>query len=109
MFILRFDMRAPMSGAAVAATRHASASGWSTSRRGVQRRRVPPSSASISRADSVEALRDANGPYRTLTVDKAAHYIRRGRALPLLPLCGGLPPDTAWPDLERAVTATEQA
>jgi hypothetical protein len=65
--------------------------------------------ASISRADSASALRVADGPYQIFTVDEAAQYIRQGRVLPLLPLCGGLPPDIAWPYLERAVIANERA
>lgn len=65
--------------------------------------------ASISRADSVTALRESAGQYRIFTTGEAADYIRQGRALPLLPLCGGLPPDVAWPYLERAVTASERA
>jgi alkanesulfonate monooxygenase SsuD/methylene tetrahydromethanopterin reductase-like flavin-dependent oxidoreductase (luciferase family) len=64
--------------------------------------------ASISRADTVEALRKAQGPYRILTIDEAAAHIRGGRPLPLLPLCGGVPPDVAWPYLERAVMAAER-
>jgi hypothetical protein len=64
--------------------------------------------ASISRADSVAGLREANGPYRIFTLDEAAAYIRSGRPLPLLPLCGGVPPDLAWPYLERAVMAAER-
>jgi alkanesulfonate monooxygenase SsuD/methylene tetrahydromethanopterin reductase-like flavin-dependent oxidoreductase (luciferase family) len=64
--------------------------------------------ASISRAESVSALRDAEGPYRIFTMDEAADYIRGGRPLPLLPLCGGVPPDVAWPYLERAVMAAER-
>jgi alkanesulfonate monooxygenase SsuD/methylene tetrahydromethanopterin reductase-like flavin-dependent oxidoreductase (luciferase family) len=65
--------------------------------------------ASISRADSVSALREEGGPYRIFTVDEAAAQIRSGDPLPLLPLCGGLPPDIAWPYLERAAAATERA
>jgi alkanesulfonate monooxygenase SsuD/methylene tetrahydromethanopterin reductase-like flavin-dependent oxidoreductase (luciferase family) len=65
--------------------------------------------ASISRADTVTGLREAQGPYRIFTVDEAAAYIRTGRPLPLLPLCGGIPPDLAWPYLERAVMAAERA
>jgi hypothetical protein len=64
--------------------------------------------ASISRADSVSALREAEGPYRIFTLGEAAAYIRNGRPLPLLPLCGGVPPDLAWPYLERAVMAAER-
>ena len=65
--------------------------------------------ASISRADTVAALRETPGPYRIFTLDEAAAYIRRGQPLPLLPLCGGIPPDIAWPYLERAVMASERA
>ncbi|HEY7050686.1 MAG TPA: LLM class flavin-dependent oxidoreductase [Mycobacterium sp.] len=61
--------------------------------------------ASISRAESVDELRAAPGPYRIFTADEAADHVRGGRPLPLLPLCGGLPPDLAWPYLERAATA----
>ena len=65
--------------------------------------------ASSSRAESVSALREDEGPYRIFTVDEAAAYIRSGKPLPLLPLCGGVPPDMAWPYLERAVMAAERA
>lgn len=65
--------------------------------------------ASISRAESVTALREANAAYRVLSIDEAAVYLRTGRPLPLLPLCGGVPPDLAWPYLERAVMAAEHA
>lgn len=65
--------------------------------------------ASISRAETVAALRETPGPYRIVTLDEAAASIRRGTPLPLLPLCGGVPPDIAWPYLERAVMASEQA
>lgn len=65
--------------------------------------------ASISRADSVSALREIEGPYRIFTVDEASAYIRNGKPLPLLPLCGGVGADVAWPYLERAVMATERA
>jgi alkanesulfonate monooxygenase SsuD/methylene tetrahydromethanopterin reductase-like flavin-dependent oxidoreductase (luciferase family) len=65
--------------------------------------------ASISRADSVSALREAQGPYRIFTIDEAAAYVRGGRPLPLHPLCGGVPPEVAWPYLERAVMASERA
>lgn len=65
--------------------------------------------ASISRADSVAALRAAQGPYRVFTMDTAIEYVRAGRALPLLPLCGGLPPALAWPYLERAAAVAAAA
>jgi alkanesulfonate monooxygenase SsuD/methylene tetrahydromethanopterin reductase-like flavin-dependent oxidoreductase (luciferase family) len=65
--------------------------------------------ASISRASTVPELRDAGGPYRIFTTGEAAEWIRGGKPLPLLPLCGGVPPDVAWPYLERAVTASRRA
>lgn len=64
--------------------------------------------ASISRAQTVDELRAAPGPYRVFTMDEATAYVREGRGLQLLPLCGGLPPDVAWPYLERACKAVNQ-
>jgi hypothetical protein len=61
--------------------------------------------ASISRATTVAALRAEPGPYRVLCADEATEYVKAGSPLPLHPLCGGLPPETAWPYLERAVEA----
>jgi alkanesulfonate monooxygenase SsuD/methylene tetrahydromethanopterin reductase-like flavin-dependent oxidoreductase (luciferase family) len=65
--------------------------------------------ASITRADSVAALREEGGPYRILTTDEATDYVRGGRPLPLHPLCGGVRPDVAWPYLERAAEAAARA
>jgi len=65
--------------------------------------------ASITRADSVAALRAESGPYRIFTSDEATEYVRGGRLLPLHPLCGGVPPDVAWPYLERAAAAAARA
>jgi alkanesulfonate monooxygenase SsuD/methylene tetrahydromethanopterin reductase-like flavin-dependent oxidoreductase (luciferase family) len=65
--------------------------------------------ASITKADSVSALRESGGPYRILTVDQATAFIRSGRPLPLHPLCGGVPPKLAWRYLELAVDANERA
>jgi len=64
--------------------------------------------ASISTATSVEELR-SDPSYRIVTVDEATALIRGGTLLPLLPLCGGLAPDIAWPYLERAADATARA
>jgi alkanesulfonate monooxygenase SsuD/methylene tetrahydromethanopterin reductase-like flavin-dependent oxidoreductase (luciferase family) len=61
--------------------------------------------ASITRADSVDALREGGGPYRIFTPGEAVDYVRGGRLLPLHPLCGGVAPDVAWPYLERAAAA----
>ena len=65
--------------------------------------------ASISRAESVGALRSSRGPYRIVSTDEAVTMIRAGRPLPLLPLCAGLPPEVAWPYLERAAAAAQRA
>ena len=65
--------------------------------------------ASISRAMDVGGLRSANGPYRVFTIDEAADYMRGGHALPLAPLCGGIPPTLAWPYLKRAAYAAVRA
>ena len=64
---------------------------------------------SISRAESVQALRDEQGPYRILSVDDAVASIRAGTPLALHPLCGGLPPEVAWHYLECAAAASERA
>lgn len=61
--------------------------------------------ASISRAASVAELRETPGPYRIFTPAEAVVQLRSGRSLPLLPLCGGLPPALAWPYLEHAAEA----
>ena len=65
--------------------------------------------ASISRATDVTGLREAGGPYRIFTSDEAVDYMRGGQALPLAPLCGGAPPELAWPYLERAAEAAARA
>jgi alkanesulfonate monooxygenase SsuD/methylene tetrahydromethanopterin reductase-like flavin-dependent oxidoreductase (luciferase family) len=65
--------------------------------------------ASITRADSVAALRDESGPYRIFTPDEATEFVRSGLPLPLHPLCGGVAPEIAWPYLERAAAAAARA
>ena len=57
-------------------------------------------SVSKSTATSVDALRAQNGPYRIFTPDEAIAHIRENGLLLLQPLCGGLPPELAWPSLE---------
>lgn len=65
--------------------------------------------ASISRADTVDALRESYGAYRIFTPAEAADHVATGAPLPLLPLCGGIPPEVAWPYFERAVLASQGA
>jgi alkanesulfonate monooxygenase SsuD/methylene tetrahydromethanopterin reductase-like flavin-dependent oxidoreductase (luciferase family) len=63
--------------------------------------------ASISTATTVDELR-AERTYRVVTVDEAAELVRAGTLLPLLPLCGGVAPEVAWPYLQRAAAAAAQ-
>jgi alkanesulfonate monooxygenase SsuD/methylene tetrahydromethanopterin reductase-like flavin-dependent oxidoreductase (luciferase family) len=53
-----------------------------------------------SAALTVDALRAEQGSYRILTPDEAVALIRKNGSLMLQPLCGGLPPELAWPSLE---------
>jgi alkanesulfonate monooxygenase SsuD/methylene tetrahydromethanopterin reductase-like flavin-dependent oxidoreductase (luciferase family) len=72
-------------------------------------RRGDESVASITRADTVDELRSTHGPYMVMTVGDAVAQIRGGASLQLHPLCGGMPPDVAWPYLERASVAVSRA
>ncbi|MEE3329034.1 MAG: LLM class flavin-dependent oxidoreductase [Myxococcota bacterium] len=54
-------------------------------------------------ASSVQELREANGIYRILTPEQAIEHIRTAGFWVTHPLCGGLPPDLAWPSLELLV------
>jgi alkanesulfonate monooxygenase SsuD/methylene tetrahydromethanopterin reductase-like flavin-dependent oxidoreductase (luciferase family) len=57
-------------------------------------------SVSKSAATTVDELRRQRGPYRIFTPDEAIAQLRASGLLLLQPLCGGLPPDLAWPSLE---------
>jgi alkanesulfonate monooxygenase SsuD/methylene tetrahydromethanopterin reductase-like flavin-dependent oxidoreductase (luciferase family) len=54
-------------------------------------------------AENVEELRAAEGIYRILTPDQAEAHIRAKGIWVSHPLCGGIPPDLAWPSLELLV------
>jgi alkanesulfonate monooxygenase SsuD/methylene tetrahydromethanopterin reductase-like flavin-dependent oxidoreductase (luciferase family) len=58
-------------------------------------------SAGITHADTVAELRETSESHRILSVAEAVARIRGGEMLKLAPLCGGLPPDIAWPYLKR--------
>jgi alkanesulfonate monooxygenase SsuD/methylene tetrahydromethanopterin reductase-like flavin-dependent oxidoreductase (luciferase family) len=58
-------------------------------------------SAGISNARNVEELRDACKSHRILSEADAIAAVRGGEMLHLSPLCGGVPPDIAWPYLKR--------
>jgi len=51
-------------------------------------------------ADSVDELRANEGIYRIMTPDEAVAHIRTHGIFVAMPLCGGLPPELAWPSLE---------
>jgi alkanesulfonate monooxygenase SsuD/methylene tetrahydromethanopterin reductase-like flavin-dependent oxidoreductase (luciferase family) len=57
--------------------------------------------ASISHAQTVEELRATSPAHKIYSTDEAVEMIRNGGMLMLMPLCGGLPPELAWPYVER--------
>jgi hypothetical protein len=70
--------------------------GWNTGRDGV---------VSLSQAPTVEELRAENGSYQIVPPARAAELVAQDRVLGLQPLCGGIPPELAWPYLEAAAAA----
>jgi alkanesulfonate monooxygenase SsuD/methylene tetrahydromethanopterin reductase-like flavin-dependent oxidoreductase (luciferase family) len=59
--------------------------------------------ASLSYGTTVEELRAEQGAHRVVAVDEAIAHVRQYGLLGLHPLCGGLPPELAWPYLQRVV------
>ena len=57
--------------------------------------------ASLSYGKTVDELRAENGAHRVWTVDEAVDWVRQNGYLGLHPLCGGVPPEIAWPYLRR--------
>ena len=60
-------------------------------------------SASVSQAQSIEELRAEPGGAQIWSVEQAVDAIKAGQGLPLMPLCGGVPPELAWQYLRRVV------
>ena len=58
-------------------------------------------SAGISPANDVAELRETSKSHRILSVAEAIERVSAGEMLNLSPLCGGLPPQMAWPYLKR--------
>jgi alkanesulfonate monooxygenase SsuD/methylene tetrahydromethanopterin reductase-like flavin-dependent oxidoreductase (luciferase family) len=58
--------------------------------------------SSVSFATSVAELRAEHGAYQIVTPEDARVYVKKGNALALQPLVGGLPPDVGWRYLESA-------
>ena len=56
----------------------------------------------ISHARSIDELRRSSPGYQIWSTDEAATHVAAGGAIPCVPLCGGIPPELAWPYLERA-------
>ncbi len=61
--------------------------------------------ASVSSASTVDELRRVEAAHRIVTPEGARAMVAEHGLLALHPLCGGTPPETAWPYLRRAVTA----
>ena len=57
--------------------------------------------ASISHAQTVDELRATSPAHKIYSTDGAVELVRNGGILMLMPLCGGLPPELAWPYVER--------
>jgi alkanesulfonate monooxygenase SsuD/methylene tetrahydromethanopterin reductase-like flavin-dependent oxidoreductase (luciferase family) len=57
--------------------------------------------ASISHAQTVEELRATSPAHKIYSTDEAVEIVRGGGMLMLMPLCGGIPPEMAWPYLEH--------
>jgi alkanesulfonate monooxygenase SsuD/methylene tetrahydromethanopterin reductase-like flavin-dependent oxidoreductase (luciferase family) len=57
--------------------------------------------ASISHAQTVDELRATSPAHKIYNTDEAAEIVRNGGMLMLMPLCGGIPPEIAWPYLEH--------
>jgi alkanesulfonate monooxygenase SsuD/methylene tetrahydromethanopterin reductase-like flavin-dependent oxidoreductase (luciferase family) len=60
-------------------------------------------SANITHAKTVDELRRQATTHVILSVEEAAERVANGEVMNLSPLCGGMPPDIAWPYLKRFV------
>lgn len=58
-------------------------------------------SAGFSHVQTVDELRDEGASHVIIDVPEAISRVRSGQVLNLAPLCGGLPPEVAWPYLQR--------
>ena len=58
-------------------------------------------SAGISDVSTVAELRAMSQSHKIFSVPEVITRVRNGDMLYLTPLCGGIPPDLAWPYLER--------
>lgn len=58
-------------------------------------------SAGFSYVNTIDELRETGSSHVIITVEEAISRVRSGKMLPLSPLCGGVPPEIAWPYLKR--------
>lgn len=58
-------------------------------------------SAGFTHVDTVDELREAAASHVIYSVPEAISRVRAGKMLAMSPLCGGLPPEIAWPYLKR--------
>jgi alkanesulfonate monooxygenase SsuD/methylene tetrahydromethanopterin reductase-like flavin-dependent oxidoreductase (luciferase family) len=65
--------------------------------------------ASISHAQTVDELRATSPAHKIYSTDEAMEIVRSGMPLMLMPLCGGIPPEIAWPYLEHAADVVQRA
>ena len=58
-------------------------------------------SAGFSHVGTVDELRELRQSHRIYSVAEAVERVRAGEIINLSPLCGGVPPEIAWPYLRR--------
>lgn len=58
---------------------------------------------SLSHATTIESMKAEKGAYQILDIEGAVAVVKKWGALPMHPLCGGIPPEIAWAYLRRAV------
>ena len=58
---------------------------------------------SLSKGKTIEELRAERGAHRVVNVAEAVELMKRWGRVGLHPLCGGCPPELAWPYLRRVV------
>jgi alkanesulfonate monooxygenase SsuD/methylene tetrahydromethanopterin reductase-like flavin-dependent oxidoreductase (luciferase family) len=56
--------------------------------------------AGFSHVSTIDELRETGGSHVIISVPEAISRVRAGQILNLAPLCGGLPPEVAWPYLK---------
>ncbi|OBH73955.1 luciferase [Mycobacterium intracellulare] len=66
-------------------------------------------SANITTAKTVDELRRTSQTHAILSIGEAAERLRDGEVFNISPLCGGIPPEIAWPYLERFVELNAKA